>query len=141
MYGYGTVVYHFGRAGSARAMYTPAFSQAACHFGSNRRKSNGSVGRAGSAVRRAGDPRRGRGLADLTVFRRGRGFDRGGDERFRFAAARGARAVGFRPRRERDVFATRADRSVSRKAFPGVGCLESGGPTREILGSSICHTE
>src|SRR5712691_2352067 len=128
MYGYGTVVYHFGRVGSARATYTPAFSQAACHFGSNRRKSNGSVGRAGFETRRARGPRRGRALAGLTGFRRRRGFERGGDRPFRVAAARGARPDGFRPRRERDVFATRADRSVSRKAFPGVGRLESERP-------------
>src|SRR5436853_5117764 len=31
MYGYGTVENHFGREGSARATYTSAFSQAACH--------------------------------------------------------------------------------------------------------------
>src|SRR5947199_10697174 len=34
MYGYGTVEYHFGRPGSARATYTCSRSHADCHFAS-----------------------------------------------------------------------------------------------------------
>src|SRR2546425_3954613 len=119
MSGYGTVVYHFGRAGSARAMYPPAFSHSACHFGSTRRKSNASVGRVGFEARRARDLEGGRDAARFTLRARRRGLGREADVRFRLGAARLARACGFRPPRVRDRFATCADRSLSRKAFPG----------------------
>src|SRR5439155_24434722 len=41
MYGYGTVEYHFGRPGSARATYTRSRSHADCHFASICRRSPG----------------------------------------------------------------------------------------------------
>src|SRR2546428_13099632 len=117
MYGYGTVVYHFGRVGSARAMYTPAFSQAACHFGSNRRKSNGSVGRAGFETRRAGGPRRGRASPALRGFGRGRGFTPGGDGPSAVGAPRGAQPAGSRPAGSGTASARRANGALPVKRF------------------------
>src|SRR5207247_248199 len=128
MYGYGTVVYHFGRAGSGWASYTRAFAQAACHVASIRRKSRGG----GGADRRRDGPEAPRARVRARVFfwpgRRGAGPRRR-------AAARWGRD---RPEPERDwpfvaaarapprrdfLRATVADRTLSRKAFRGVGHL------------------
>src|SRR2546429_7983414 len=86
MYGYGTVEYHFGRPGSARATYTCSRSHADCHFASICRRSPGFatprafVGARASACARAFFGRMG--------ARRGLGLARGRGRTLRLAARR-----------------------------------------------------
>src|SRR6267143_2630382 len=120
MYGYGTVEYHLGRAGSARATYTSASSQAACHRASNARRSI-SFGVETPFLAARGL------LVGAPVPVRGFAARRGDGERCRFAGLF-LRRVGFDARR-RDgrlarrvragdfLRATSAHRRRSRKAF------------------------
>src|SRR2546425_1383364 len=127
MYGYGTVEYHFGRPGSARATYTCSRSHADCHFASICHRSPGFatprtfVGARASACARAFFGRMG--------ARRGFGLARGRGRTLRLAARR---VCDFfrRPRRAPGFFAPPAPK----RGFPKNFCGGSQGGTPPLPG-------
>src|SRR5438874_2076257 len=141
MYGKGTVEYHFGRAGSALATYTWAFSQATCHFSAMAFRS-GPFGRASALAPGRRDARRDGAPRGFLVPRRGAdGRRRTGRLRARLGFAR-RRLCRSRAGRVRAFFlrAIRGDRRDLRKAFRGAQAPSATRTSASRKASYIWHT-